>query len=50
MISHKVFLKFFVFGDQNRFVLAVAGSKMQIAYGEIDIPYVKHKKILLPFS
>ena len=38
----------FRFGDQNRFVLAVAGSKMQIAYGEMDIPYVEHKKYYFP--
>lgn len=35
-------------GDQNRFVLAVAGKQMQIGYGHADYPYTLHKPYFYP--
>lgn len=38
----------FMLGDQNRFLLAVAGVKMQIGYGKNDLPYLPHARYYYP--
>lgn len=38
----------FLLGDQNRYVLAVAGVPMQMAHGINDWPYTDYKKYYIP--